>query len=226
MFDRDVTMSASTEARAQAWRTASCRRLSVALGACDMDRGQELFEGGDGGNCMGTFLFYRGIDRRGRRGRRRSVHQELLGRLLEGEAVGGVRGRFRLHLSRQVGDRLLEIRIVPREGERGAVLREGFDERALPMEDIGQATNRGKVLGSAPQHLLQLLLRVRELLELDKRASKGHTGGQIRGMHREPCAAHVDRFLKHRGATVLFGELGEGDGRRVVLDPSSEVFET
>src|SRR6267143_1136245 len=85
MFDRDVTMSASTAMRAQALRTASCRSLSAALGACDMDCGQELFEGSDSGGCVGMFLFDRGFDDRGFDGRgrrRRGVNQELLRRLL------------------------------------------------------------------------------------------------------------------------------------------------
>src|SRR5438876_2856426 len=75
-FDRDVTISASTEARAQASRTASCRRLSAALGACDMDGGQELFEGLDGGFRAGNFWIRL---RRGRRRRRRGrMDQEFL----------------------------------------------------------------------------------------------------------------------------------------------------
>jgi hypothetical protein len=44
-------------------------------------------------------------------------------------------------------------------------------------------------------------------------------------MHGEARAAHLDGLFEHRSAAVLFGELGEGDRRRVQLDPSSEIFE-
>src|SRR5205823_12122165 len=119
MFDRDVTIRASTPARADAARTASCRRLSAALGACDMDGGQELFERGDGGESLHT----RHIDDRDYRGRRR-MNQEFLRGLLEREAVDGMGGWLGFDLPRQIGDRLLEIGIVARDGERRAVLRQ------------------------------------------------------------------------------------------------------
>src|SRR4051812_35880251 len=84
MFDRDVTASASTPAAAQACLTASCRSLSAALGACDMDGTQKLFERGDGGERVLAGLPYRGVGRR--RGRRGRVNQEFLRGLLEREA--------------------------------------------------------------------------------------------------------------------------------------------
>jgi hypothetical protein len=43
-------------------------------------------------------------------------------------------------------------------------------------------------------------------------------------MDGKPGPADVDRFLEHCGAPALFSQLGEGDRRRVVLDPSSEIF--
>src|SRR5438477_8680590 len=88
MFEREVTISASTEARAQASRTASCRRLSAALGACDMDGGQELFEGFDSSGRTFNFRIRLGRNRlgrggRGRRRRRGRMDQEFLCGLLE-----------------------------------------------------------------------------------------------------------------------------------------------
>jgi hypothetical protein len=44
-------------------------------------------------------------------------------------------------------------------------------------------------------------------------------------MYGEARAADIHGFLEHGGASVFFGELGEGDRRRVQLDPSSEIFE-
>src|SRR5438270_12927956 len=105
MFERVVTISASTFARVQARRTASCRRLSASLGACDMDGVQEFFEGGDH-----RIDLWR---------RRRCVDEKLLRGLLEGQTLGGVGGRLRLDLAGQIVDGLFEIRIVTRNGERG-----------------------------------------------------------------------------------------------------------
>jgi hypothetical protein len=44
-------------------------------------------------------------------------------------------------------------------------------------------------------------------------------------MDVESCAADVHGFLEHRRAAVLFGELRESNRRRVLLDPSSKIFE-
>src|ERR1043166_677831 len=112
MFERDVTISASTFERTHAARTASCRRLSVALGAGDMDGVQEFLKSGD---CR-IFLRHRRVD------------QEFLRGLLEGQALGRVHAHFRLDLTREIRDGLLEIGIVPRDGERRAVLGQGVRE--------------------------------------------------------------------------------------------------
>src|SRR5437764_42777 len=98
-FDRDVTISASTEARAQASRRASCRRLSAALGACDMDGGQELFEGLDGGASADGFWIR--LRNRGRSRRSGRMDKELLRGLLERQALRRVRRRLGFHLARQ-----------------------------------------------------------------------------------------------------------------------------
>src|SRR5438477_7092251 len=129
MFEREVTISASTFARAHASRTASCRRLSAALGACDMDGGQKLFESGDSGFGVCALRVHGDVRRRRlfdwrRRWRRRGrVYQKFLCRLLEGEAFGSVCRRFRLDLAREVRDRLFEVGIVAGERKRRAVLR-------------------------------------------------------------------------------------------------------
>jgi hypothetical protein len=43
-------------------------------------------------------------------------------------------------------------------------------------------------------------------------------------MEMEARAADVDGFLVVAGAAALFGELGEGDRRRILLDPASKVI--
>jgi hypothetical protein len=45
-------------------------------------------------------------------------------------------------------------------------------------------------------------------------------------MNGEARAADVHRLLKHAGAPVLLSELRKRNRRRVLLDPSSEIFET
>ena len=97
-------------------------------------------------------------------------------------------------------DGLLEIGIVARERERGAVVRQRRGQIAAAVSDLGQAADRGQVLGRAGEHVLQLRLRVVELAELDERAAERHARGQIAGMKREAGAAGVDRFLVLPGA--------------------------
>src|SRR5215831_14154463 len=111
MFERVVTISASTPARLQLARTASWRRLSAALGACDMDRRQQLFERGEGGNGPGTLLLGDAID-------------DSDGRVVDGLDCGDLERRCdswfalgRRHLARQFRDDLFEVGIVPGEGQ-------------------------------------------------------------------------------------------------------------
>src|SRR3954469_15057483 len=101
MLDRDVTMRASTPARAEAARTASCRRLSAALGACDMDGGEKVFERGDGGEGLRLTGIYYG-DHGDNHGSRR-MNQKFLRGLLERQAIGAMRGRLRFDLPREIG---------------------------------------------------------------------------------------------------------------------------
>src|SRR5215831_4317740 len=113
MFERVVTMSASTPSRAQLARTASWRRLSAALGAYDMNRRQQLFERCECGSSAGSLLLRGGIDDddgwRFDDGRRSS----LLGRL---------------HLTSQLCDGLLEVGIVTRERQRRTVVHQRLFE--------------------------------------------------------------------------------------------------
>ena len=45
-------------------------------------------------------------------------------------------------------------------------------------------------------------------------------------MNRQAGAADVDGVLMLPGAPVFFGELREGDGRRILLDPAPKVCDS
>ena len=113
---------------------------------------------------------------------------------------------------------------MPRDGQRGPVLRQGLHERALSVMRIREAFDRSKVLGRALQNLLELVLRVSKLAELEKRAAEGHASGMIRGMNLETATSRVDGFLQFSRTAVLFGELRKRNRRRILLDPSSKAF--
>src|SRR5581483_4663564 len=79
-------------------------------------------------------------------GRRRRDREEFAAHLIERETFGDMRRLLRRDRLRQLFDRLLQVRIVFREGERGAVLHERLGQVALAVEDLGEAANRGEVL--------------------------------------------------------------------------------
>ena len=125
MFDRVVTISASTPARLHAARTASWRRLSAALGACDMDGGQHPLESGDSGERSKARLLGCGIhDDRGSVVDRRVVRELEYGRFLRRRSKRDGNRRSRLDLALQLGNRLFEIRVMPNERQRRAVLKQ------------------------------------------------------------------------------------------------------
>ena len=68
-------------------------------------------------------------------------------------------------------------------------------------------------------------LRLVELLQLEERAPERHAGREISGVNGEAGAADVHGFLELPGAPVFLGQLGESDRRRVLLDPSSKIFQ-
>jgi hypothetical protein len=173
-----------------------------------MDRRQQLFERGERGKRPGVLLLGGGIDDDGWRidnGRRSGLFE-------------------RLHLPSQFCDGLFEIGIVPREGQRRAVLHERILEFALPAQCIREAAESRQVLGCRPQHLLELLLRVAVVTKFEQCAAECDPRREIRRMYKESGAAYVDRFLEHARAAVLLRELSKRNRRRVLLDPSSEIF--
>ena len=73
-------------------------------------------------------------------------------------------------------DRPLQIRIVAREREGGAVLLQRVSQRSATMEDLGEAADRGEVFRGAGENDLELGLRLVELIDLDQGASERDTG--------------------------------------------------
>jgi hypothetical protein len=73
--------------------------------------------------------------------------------------------------------------------------------------------------------VFELAERDVELVELDQGAAERDAGRQVPGVKFEAGAADVDRFLEVAGAAAFLGELGEGDRRRVPLDPASKVID-
>lgn len=120
---------------------------------------------------------------------------------------------------------MVEVGVVTRDRQSRPVLGQRCDKGTLPVMGFREAFDRREILGGVLQDLLELLLRVFELTEIEKRASQGYTCGVIGGMNRETSATDIDGLLRLAGATVLFGELRKRNRRRVLLDPSSEFFE-
>src|SRR6267143_1415392 len=85
--------------------------------------------------------------------------QQLALHLIERETVGRDGGLLRLDLPGELRDGLLEIGIVARQRERGAVLRERFLQFATAMMDFPETADRGEVFGSVLEDVFELALR-------------------------------------------------------------------
>jgi hypothetical protein len=118
---------------------------------------------------------------------------------------------------------MLEVGIVACDRQSRPVLGQRGDERTLSVMGFREAFDRREILRRAFQNVLEFVLRVLELVELEQRPSKRHTRRVISGVNREAGAGGVYRFLQLSRAAVLFGELRERDGRRILLDPSSKI---
>ena len=123
------------------------------------------------------------------------------------------------------GDRLLEVGIVFRERQRDAVLRERVAQVSLAMERFGERPKRGEILGRAPQDVLKFGLRFAELIEFEERPPERDAGRQIRRVQRQTGAADADGLLEVAGSPALLRQLGEGDRRRVLLNPASKILD-
>ena len=89
--------------------------------------------------------------------------------------------------------------------------------------DVGQGANGRQVLWSAPTHELELAPRLLYAVQIHQRPPKRDSSGQVPGMDRKADATDVHRLFVLTGAAELFCELGESNGRRILLDPASKV---
>ncbi len=158
--------------------------------------------------------------------RRQSIgrRQQLLMCLFEGRPVR--RTGLGADLARQLLHDFFEFGIMAGQRQRALEVLERRGRVALAVEDLRQAADGGQVLRRLAGHELELEARVVELPEVEQRPPERHPGRQVAGVPGQPFAADPDRFLGLPGAAVLFGQLREGNRRRVGFDPASQIVDT
>ena len=92
--------------------------------------------------------------------------------------------------------------------------------------DVGEGANGGQILWCAAQDLLELDRSRVELADLDQGAAERDARGDVRRVPQQSRAAGLDRFGEHSEAPVLLGERGEGNRRRVPLDPALQFLDS
>ena len=65
-----------------------------------------------------------------------------------------------------------------------------------------------------------------ELADLDQRTTQRDARGHVRRVPQQSGAAGLDRISEHAEAAVLLCERGEGDRRRVPLDPAPQFLDS
>jgi hypothetical protein len=95
----------------------------------------------------------------------------------------------------------------------------------MPREDVPEATARREVLRRSPKHGFELARGEVELIEAQESARQRDARGVVLGMVSESCPGYADRLLKAARPAVFFGELGEGEGRGIPVDPASQFLE-
>src|SRR5258706_11225075 len=144
--------------------------------------------------------------------------------MLERETVRRLRSSRRRKLLCEVADGLLEIGIVAREGERGAIKLQRIGQIPTLVMDVGDSADRGQILWRGFQHHAELDLGLVELTELDERTAQRDSRREVAGMKGQAGAARIHRFLMQARPPVFFGKLRKRNRRRVLLDPASKVF--
>ena len=99
-----------------------------------------------------------------------------------------------------------------------------FRRVAEPFVDLGEAADRGEVLGRGSEDGLELLARRVVVAGFDQRAAERDARGQVGGMALEAGAAGLDRLVVAADAAELFGERRKRDRRRVREDPASQFL--
>ena len=92
---------------------------------------------------------------------------------------------------------------------------------AEPLVDLGEAADRGEVLGRGAEDGLELLARRVVVADFDERAAERDARGQVGGMPLQAGAAGLDRVVVAADAAELFREGRKRNRRRVREDPAS-----
>jgi hypothetical protein len=90
---------------------------------------------------------------------------------------------------------------------------------------IRERTDGRQVFRGAAKNLLEMLGGFLELPQLDQRSPQRDPRRHVGWMSLQSRAAGLDRVMEQPGATVLVGQCGEGDRRRVLLDPAPQLVD-
>ena len=96
---------------------------------------------------------------------------------------------------------------------------------AVACVDFSERADRREVLGRGAEHVIELLARRFELPGREQRAAERDARGQVRWVPLEARTARLDRLLAAADAPELLGQRGEGNRRRVRLNPAFELFD-
>jgi hypothetical protein len=95
---------------------------------------------------------------------------------------------------------------------------------ASPPVRISQRANGRQIPRLALQDERELFTRLVDTTELGQRAAKRNPRRQKSRMNLQAGLTRSDRLLILPRSPVLFSELRESDGRRIVLHPAPEIF--
>ena len=94
------------------------------------------------------------------------------------------------------------------------------------MRDFGQAPHRGEVFRRLGDYELEFLAGRWQAGEVEQGAAEGDPGRQVTRVPGQAFLTDPHRLFGLAGAAVLFGQLREGNGRRVTLDPAAQFVDT
>ena len=93
------------------------------------------------------------------------------------------------------------------------------------MVNLRESADGGEILGGGAQDLLELCPRLFETPGLEQRAAQGDAGRQVGGMPLQSRFTDGNRVLELSAAAIFLRERGEGDRRRIQLDPASQFLD-
>ena len=95
---------------------------------------------------------------------------------------------------------------------------------AQPVMDFGKTPDGREILRRQPQDVFELVPRVLQAADFNECAAERHVSRQIGGMSNEAGGAGLDRVFETSSAPVFLCERGEGDRRRVRVDPAFQFL--